>query len=120
MEACTAMTDKVHKQGEHIPQHLFVSIIIIKKASLHKWILILCHLACHCYLCRDGCVKCRNVVECAHHRTCTDKSPNTIEKRLNYITVTLKAQKHHPQRIPWLLVAVSNATPIALQRYTGA
>ena len=30
-----------------------------------QWILILCHLACHCYLCRDGCVKCSNVVECA-------------------------------------------------------
>ena len=30
--------------------------------SLHKQ--LLCHLACHCYLCRDGCVKYSNVVEC--------------------------------------------------------
>ena len=27
--------------------------------------MILCHLECHCYFCRDGCVKCSNGVECA-------------------------------------------------------
>ena len=38
----------------------FHTTIPIHKQQL---ILILCHLACHCYLCRDGRVKCSNVVE---------------------------------------------------------
>ena len=54
---------KVHKQGEHIPQlRTFHTTIPIHKQQL---ILILCHLACHCYLCRYGRVKCSDVVECA-------------------------------------------------------
>ena len=24
----------------------------------------MCQLACHCYLCRDGCVECSQVVQC--------------------------------------------------------
>ena len=33
-----ALADKVQRQGERIPQH--------------------CYISYHCYLCRDGCVKC--------------------------------------------------------------
>ena len=130
--------------------------------------LILCHLACDCYLCRDGCVKCSNVVECtlfvcvlcqpvpptiptfgrllleiflnflfllffvmqcrprtcglcvirAHAPTKWRPTANTLcphdRKALELCRsyAQNKVQKHHPQRIPWLLVAL-----IMLKRY---
>ena len=56
-----ALADKVHKQGEHIPQHCYISHnhpYISSSDTLGGTISI------HCYLCRDGCVNCSNVVEC--------------------------------------------------------
>ena len=131
------------------------------------------HLACHCYLCRDGCVnvallwnvlsfvylvsQCLHihpaiptfgkflldlflnsylcsvllyttahalVVDASSSSKCTDKwrpTANTLcphnQKALEFCRsyTQNKAQKHHPQGIPWLLVAVLNATLIVLQ-----
>ena len=42
-----ALTDKVHKQGEHIPQHCYTF-----HTTMYPYIssMILCHLACHSVL----------------------------------------------------------------------
>ena len=139
------------------PQHSYIShnYPYISSSGL-----ILCHLACHCYLCRDGCVKCSSVVKCAllvcvlrfnkfllqiflnflfllytvppmhlqwmcHPRTCTNKWHPTASTLCPHDRKALElchsyAQNQvwnaHSQRISWLLVAVLNATLIALQR----
>ena len=50
------LADKVHKQEEHIPEHCYIS-------HNHPYINSRVLILCHCFLCRDGCVKCSNVVE---------------------------------------------------------
>ena len=47
------LADKVHRQGEHIPQHYY---ILHNHQSLNNL---------HCYLCRDGSVKCSSDEDCA-------------------------------------------------------
>ena len=59
-----ALADKVHKQGEHIPQHCYISHnhpYISSSDTLGGTISI--STATYVGIC--GCVKCSNVVECA-------------------------------------------------------
>ena len=51
-----ALTDNVHKQREHIPQHCYIS-------HNHPYVSSSDTLVNR--MCRDGCVKCSNVVGCA-------------------------------------------------------
>ena len=66
-----ALADKLHKQGEHIPQHCNIATTSLQHPYISSSDMLGDTINIHCYLCRDGCVKCNNVVDCALLVLCT-------------------------------------------------
>ena len=107
-----ALTDKVHKQGEHIPQHCYIS-----HKHMHPCI------SSSAFLLRGAAHAL--AVDASYPSTCTDKwRPAAIcQEYIRSLELCRsyaqnQVRNAHPQRIFWLLVAVLNATQY-LSRYSA-
>ena len=102
-----ALADKVHKQGEHILQHCYIYPYISSNDMHTRW-----HNICiYCYLCRDGCVKCSNVL-------CGMCSPTfgrfLLEILLNFLYLYICMYVNKKQVVYYLTTRKSHAECILL------